>query len=44
MATLLPARLSASRQPGPLPVLTVRQAAALLGMSRTTVIRKTDVG
>lgn len=29
---------------GPLPMLTVKQAAALMGMSRTTVIRKADAG
>jgi excisionase family DNA binding protein len=29
---------------GPLPMLTVQQTAALLGMSRTTVIRKADAG
>jgi hypothetical protein len=35
---------SAAQHVGPQPMLTVRQTAALLGMSRMTVIRKADVG
>ena len=44
--TLLILRPTAApaQEAGPSPMLTVKQAAALMGMSRTTVIRKADAG
>ena len=45
MALLAPQPTPAAGQDaGPSPMLTVKQAAALMGMSRMTVIRKADAG